>query len=119
MITDNRLKVFEAVAECGSFTSAARKLGMSQPAVSQCIAQLEAEAGGALFERTKASVFLTRRGRVFHVYAFRILSLYDSLASGLSGDGNAAEKVRLELGDGQIADIAVRNGKIEIGIEKK
>ena len=41
MIEDSRLKVFLAVAREGSFTIAARKLGISQPAVSQNVAELE------------------------------------------------------------------------------
>ena len=49
MTTDNRLKIFVAVAQSGSFTLAARSLGCTQPAVSQNIAQLESEAGCALF----------------------------------------------------------------------
>ena len=42
-MTDNRLKIFVAVAETGGFTAAAHRLKLSQPAVSQNVAQLEAE----------------------------------------------------------------------------
>ena len=118
MIIDNRLKIFEAVAECGSFTAAAHSLRMSQPAVSQCIAQLEAESGGPLFERAKASVLLTERGRIFHAHAFRILALYDSLAAELSGTSAPSDRVRLELGDGRTAEVSVVSGKLQIDIQK-
>ena len=41
MLEDFRLKVFLTVESEGSFTKAARNLGISQPAVSQNIAELE------------------------------------------------------------------------------
>ncbi len=63
MIEDSRLKVFLAVAREGSFTIAARKLGISQPAVSQNIAELEKSLGVELFERSRGSVRLTSAGR--------------------------------------------------------
>ena len=40
MLGDFRLKVFEALSATGSFTRAAEQLGISQPAVSQNIAEL-------------------------------------------------------------------------------
>ena len=45
MFEDFRLKVFMAVAETGSFTKAAKSIGISQPAVSQNINALEKEIG--------------------------------------------------------------------------
>ena len=117
-MTDNRLRIFAAVAECGSFTGAAHKLKMSQPAVSQSVAQLEAEAGGALLERGNP-LKLTDKGRTLYAYSVRILSLYDALAAELSGGRCiAAEHARLDLGDGRSADIFVKDGKIEIDILK-
>jgi DNA-binding transcriptional LysR family regulator len=118
MITDKRIKVFLAVVESGGFTAAAHRLRMSQPAVSQCIAQLEEEAGGALVVRGANPLALTDKGRTLQAYAVRILSLYDSLAAELSeAPGTAAERVCLELGDGRIAYICVRDGKLEIDIK--
>ena len=43
MFEDSRIKVFMAVAEEHSFTLAAKSLGISQPAVSQNIAEIEKE----------------------------------------------------------------------------
>jgi DNA-binding transcriptional LysR family regulator len=45
------LRIFEAVATCGSFSHAARQLEMTQPAVSMQIRQLEADVGAVLFDR--------------------------------------------------------------------
>lgn len=116
-MTDNRLRIFVAVAESGSFTAAAHRLGMSQPAVSQSVAQTEADAGTALLVRGRGEVSLTPAGRSFYAYAIRILSLYDSLSSELSGTCDAAERARLDIGDGRFVDIYVRNGKIEMDIK--
>mgnify|MGYP001549743851 CR=1 FL=1 len=45
------LRIFETVAACGSFSRAAEQLGMTQPAVSMHIRQLEQDVGTALFDR--------------------------------------------------------------------
>lgn len=116
MITDNRLKIFVAVAECGGFTAAARRLKMSQPAVSQSVASLENESGEALFRRTRTGVELTSAGHMFYGYAVRILSLYDSLSSELSGAEPLPERSVLPLGGGRSAAFSVDGGKIEIEI---
>ena len=48
MLEDFKLKVFMAIAETGSFTKAAKVLGVSQPAISQNISALEKELGATL-----------------------------------------------------------------------
>ena len=73
MLEDFRLKVFLAVSEEGSFTKAARTLGISQPAVSQNIADLEKETGTERFIRRKGAVELTPAGYTLKEYAVRIL----------------------------------------------
>ncbi len=52
-----------AITDSGSFTKAARVLGISQSAVSHAIAGLEAELGCALMQRDRAGVLLTDAGR--------------------------------------------------------
>ncbi len=61
----SRLGYFVAVAEEGQITLAAAKLHLAQPALSQAIAQLEAEVGFQLFERHARGVTLTPAGEVF------------------------------------------------------
>lgn len=56
------LEILEAVAETGSFTGAAKKLYITQSAVSHAVAELEKQTGSALFERFPKGVSLTRCG---------------------------------------------------------
>ena len=63
MLEDYTLKVFEAVARNRSFTAAARELDVTQPAVSQKIAELEKSLGANLFVRNRTSVSLTPRAK--------------------------------------------------------
>ena len=74
MLEDFRLKVFMAVVQERSFTKAAAELGISQPAVSQNVAELERVVGMKLFERLRGEIALTGEGEVFKDYAEKLLS---------------------------------------------
>ena len=104
MFEDFRLRIFMAVAEKGSFTLAAKALGVSQPAVSQNIAELEKSLGAELFLRRKGSVTLTPKGAAFKEYAGRILYWYTAteMMFGPEGKLSANKPVRLSA-DGFIA----------------
>ncbi len=65
------LRYFVTVADEGQITRAARKLKIAQPALSQAMAQLEADVGFALFERHPRGVTLTPAGRAFYTHAWR------------------------------------------------
>lgn len=58
----DKLRIFHAVAEAGSFTAAGRDLHLSQSAVSRQIAALEQELGIALFHRHSRGLILTEPG---------------------------------------------------------
>ena len=81
VMEDFRIKVFKAVYASGSFTKAAGMLGISQPAVSQNISELEKELGIQLFTRSGGKVETTRQGEIFMRYADRISSAYDSVSA--------------------------------------
>ena len=76
MICDYRLKVFYTVALKGSFTAAAKDLGITQPAVSNHISELESAVGDTLFNRSRKETVLTSKGRILFEYAEKILNLY-------------------------------------------
>ena len=80
MFEDFKITVFQTVASQGSFTKAASVLGVSQPAVSQNIAELEKQSGTRLFLREKGSVSLTDQGRILLKYAAALSSI------GMSAD---------------------------------
>lgn len=66
-LTLRQLELFTATMREGSFTQAAEKLRISQPALSAAIRKIEAELGLALFDRTTRSVQPTADGR--HLFA--------------------------------------------------
>lgn len=72
------LRTFHAVALHGSFSRAARSLGISQPAVTQQVRRLEQSVGLRLFDRRGRRVSMTDAGRLLDTYARRILHLLDA-----------------------------------------
>ena len=70
-----RLRVFRIVAEELSFTRAAERLFLTQPAVTMQVKNLEEDLGLRLFDRTGQRIALTPAGEVLHDYASRIAAL--------------------------------------------
>jgi molybdate transport repressor ModE-like protein len=73
------LNTFITVVEAGSFSAAARSLGISQPAVSFQVQALEKELGAALIERRGAGLALTAAGETMLIAAGRIVKNYEEL----------------------------------------
>lgn len=74
------LRVFFEVAECTSFTAAAKHLHLTQSAVSQQIKHLEEDLGVTLVDRTnRREIRLTPAGEITHEYVRKILQLEDEL----------------------------------------
>lgn len=69
----HNLETFMAVASEGSFSSAARRLGITQPSVSEQIRALELHFGFPLFERLRRETRLTQAGERLHGHAERLL----------------------------------------------
>src|SRR5271166_5503262 len=84
------LRIFEAVARTNNICRAAASVHLSQPAVTQSIAKLEAWAGARLFARSQAGSFLTEAGEVLLGRVERYFAIIEgALASeqvGLSSD---------------------------------
>lgn len=72
-ITIRQIQAFRALAELGTFTKAAERLHIAQPALSLLIRDLEGELGIRLLDRTTRRVELTAAGREFEASAARIL----------------------------------------------
>jgi len=70
-----RLRVFRIVAEELSFTRAAERLFLTQPAVTMQVKNLEEDLGLRLFDRTGQKIALTPAGRLLNHYARRIAGL--------------------------------------------
>ena len=61
----DKLKIFHAVAEAGSFTSATVILNLSQSAISRQIQSLEEDLKVKLFERHARGLTLTENGNMY------------------------------------------------------
>src|SRR5919106_6174367 len=68
----DKLKVFHAAAEAGSFTHAGERLGLSQSAVSRQVSALEAELSGSLFHRHARGLILTEQGELLYRTAHEV-----------------------------------------------
>lgn len=80
------LRYFLAVAEAGSFSRAAKRLGLSQPNISQQMRDLEGALRVELFQRRGKRIFLTAAGQVFQDHARSIMREVESLHQELSVD---------------------------------
>jgi molybdate transport repressor ModE-like protein len=79
------LLIFVEVANTGSFSTAARNLGITQPAVSSQIRTLEKEFGNTLIDRSTGRSRLTEAGRSFLGYARDILEIEGRLRGEMEG----------------------------------
>lgn len=77
-----QMYIFKEVCEELSFTKTAKKLYMTQPAISHVISDLEAEIGGKLFERIGRKIHLTGTGEILLHKVVRIIELHEELENG-------------------------------------
>lgn len=70
-LEDNKILVFRTIVHCGGVSAAARELGVSQPAVSQALSELENSLGTRLLKRDKSGIELTPDGALLLSYAER------------------------------------------------
>ena len=78
------LNAFIAIAETGSFSAAAERLHLTQPAVSKRIAGLEQQLAVRLFDRLGREIGLTEAGRALLPRAYQILGVLDDTRRALS-----------------------------------
>lgn len=90
---DVKLVSLLAASELKNFTLAAKKLNLTQPAVSQHIKQLETELNIKIFNRVGNDLKITPEGEILLKYARRIVSLYHELASKLKDEKKHAKSL--------------------------
>src|SRR6266480_5188074 len=93
-----QLATFCAVVERKSFSQAAERLGVTQPAVSLQIRALEKRLGRQLFDRSGRRGEPTEAGLRLYRGAQRLLALEEQLVEEVTGDDETEISGRLELG---------------------
>ncbi len=93
----NHLTIFQAVAETGSFSRGAERLCVSQPAVSQQVAEFERALKARLFDRLPRGVRLTEAGELLLGYARR-LSALEAEAERALAELHGLERGHLRVG---------------------
>jgi DNA-binding transcriptional LysR family regulator len=84
------------IAETGSFSKAAERLGLSQPAISAQIKRLQLLVGGTIFEKTVGGVAFTPKGKLILAHARKLLEANDQILS-LGGALSDSEPVRFGI----------------------
>ena len=99
-VNTRTLAYLQKVAELSSFTDAADEFGISQPALSQSLSQLEQRLGIALFEQDGRRRRLTEAGRMVANFAAEVLGRADELDTWIRShqDGDAG-RLRIGLTD--------------------
>lgn len=80
---DSKANTLLAVVQTGSYTKAAAKLNLTQPAVSHHIRLLETEFNIKLFYRDKNKLKLTPQGKILVQYAKRAAAVYANACQAL------------------------------------
>ena len=114
-MTLRHLKIFTAVADEGGMGKAAKKLYISQPTVSQAVAELEKYYGVKLFERLSQKIYLTREGELMLSFSRHILDSFEQMEEAVY---HAAEKTSLRIGCSVSVGICLINDILDEAKEK-
>jgi DNA-binding transcriptional LysR family regulator len=95
-VTLRQLRVFQAIAETRNFSRAGDRIGLTQPAVSRSIVELEAQLGLRLLDRTTREVVLSDAGQSLAMRLDRVLDDLDQTLAEVHGMAGARRgKVRI------------------------
>jgi DNA-binding transcriptional LysR family regulator len=120
----NRLRTFVRVLDQGSFTAAARALGLPKSSVSKAVRQLETALGIQLIQRSSRSVRATDAGSALHA-AIKpaLLTIVDSVTSTVTRGVEPSGRVRVscppdfdELMADYVAKFARRHPRVEVDV---
>lgn len=94
------LMAFEAAARLGSFSRAARELGITQPAVSHAVANLESFLGQKLFIRSGPRLALTENGEKLGRVTTRSFAAIEEVLEDMAGRDGSRDVVMLSISSG-------------------
>ncbi|MBO5032899.1 MAG: LysR family transcriptional regulator [Lachnospiraceae bacterium] len=94
-MTIRHLKIFTETAAAGGMSKAAQRLHISQPTVSQAVAELEKYYGVKLFERLSQKIYLTKEGELMLSFSRHILDSFEQMEEAMN---QAAEKTSVRIG---------------------
>ncbi|GAB3624632.1 LysR family transcriptional regulator [Mariniluteicoccus endophyticus] len=112
------LETFVAVVHTGSISAAARRLGLSQPTVSQQVKSLERNMGTPLFSREGGRVELTAAGRALQGYADTTLSSWRFVIDQVREAAGRDDLVDLSLASFPSANAALLPGALAELVER-
>ena len=85
----NKIKTFYHAANAGSFTEAAKRMYISQSAISRSVIDLESRLGAKVFERLPRGIRLTRQGQVLYDLAHKMFMELEGAKKVFSGQEEA------------------------------
>jgi len=95
------LRIFERVASMGSFSAAARALGLPKSSVSRAVSLLESDLGTRLLQRTSRAVVLTESGEALRARCPDILARVEEAVNYISGLARSPRgRLRISAGVG-------------------
>lgn len=94
-MTIRHMKVFIAVADYGKMSTAAKKLYISQPTVSQAISEIENHYKVLLFERLNKKLYITEDGEKLLEYTRHIVSLFEDMELAME---SSSQNITLQIG---------------------
>ena len=97
MINHREIQYLLTICQEKSITGAARKLYISQPALSKMITKLEEEIDAPLFIRESGGVYLTNEGKIYIDGCLKVKGIYDSVRSEIA-DLQDDKKGKITLG---------------------
>lgn len=142
----HHLELFHIVVQEGGVTRAAERMGVSQPAVSKQIRELEDRAGMALLERLPRGIRPTEAGEALDAHAVELFAVRDRASQALRDrldrkagrlsvgasrtigtyllpgllarfrGANAGVEIRVEIGNTAQVETLLREGRIELGL---
>lgn len=94
---DNKAKTLLVLVSAGSYTKAAEKLSLTQPAVSHHIRQLEEEFGVQIFHKNKRELKLTPEGEILVKYARRASAIYNTAKQAIEDSRTKIKHLTIDI----------------------